>query len=286
MLKHRLHLTTRVFLLSAFLSCITGILCSCLSNHWITPDNVDCRIFDPEPAENQTLTWDGPCKGRYADGYGTLTVYQDSLLFIKCEGFFSKGRMQDFVKVTLYKNNHMVSQYEEEWYRGYPLNRIRNLTLIDTLDSAQNAREYLFLLKKYTLDHPDAWLDNFHKVLDQRIVFACDDILVKSKKGDPAAKVFKDELLLRVHNSDNSDFTYYTVYNHRIASLKDLLSDRFQPGGKQFYTDQAFDICDDKTIPSALPYTYAPVNPSAQSGLIFLKEKDFGNKHWYPVKRY
>ncbi len=273
-------------LFTVFVLCISLVLLSCSMKHWIKATNVECRVYDPEPADGQTMTWEGPCVDGYASGYGTLSVYENGKLFVKCKGHFSRGRIHDFIQFSVYKNDKFISTYEEEWYKGRPVKRIRNLTLEKLLEKTGNAREYLYILKKFVNDNPDAWLDNFHKVLSGRTMFACRDMTVKNKNGLSVGKIFKDELLLETHNDKETGLSYYTVYNHRVASLKSLISDRYYPGGKQFCTDQDFSGCEDNTVPEKLPDSYAPVNEHSKSGLTFLKTANFGKEYWYPVKRY
>ena len=40
---------------------------------WIA-DSKGCRVYNPNPLRGESITWDGPCAGGYAEGGGTLTL--------------------------------------------------------------------------------------------------------------------------------------------------------------------------------------------------------------------
>ena len=39
---------------------------------WITTTNKPCKVWNPNPEPNESVTWTGPCKDGYANGKGIL----------------------------------------------------------------------------------------------------------------------------------------------------------------------------------------------------------------------
>ncbi len=39
---------------------------------WITATNQPCKIWNPSPQPNESVTWSGPCEDGYASGEGVL----------------------------------------------------------------------------------------------------------------------------------------------------------------------------------------------------------------------
>ena len=44
---------------------------------WITATNQKCKIWNPEPQSNESVTWSGPCKDGLASGKGILHWTED-----------------------------------------------------------------------------------------------------------------------------------------------------------------------------------------------------------------
>jgi hypothetical protein len=49
-----------------------------LPYHWIYDQN-GCKHYNPEPTDNETLTWTGSCKNGYGDGYGKTVWYKNGI---------------------------------------------------------------------------------------------------------------------------------------------------------------------------------------------------------------
>jgi hypothetical protein len=243
--REKIKLFPIIVIISAFV-----VLLSCSSKNWIEINNGICKIYDPDPVPGQVITWDGKCKKKYAQGYGILSVYEDNKLTFRCEGNANHGYLSGFVIFSIYKEEKIQLQYEDTWYKGRLIKRERNVTLDKFLAEADDVRQYLFLLKKYKKQNPNAWIDAFHKALLEKTVFACKDMEVNthiiknnslSQPGAPngksmieTGKVYENELLLKIYSVKMAGYVYYTVYNHRVGSLKELSSDLYHPRGKQF----------------------------------------------------
>ncbi len=277
-----------LFFLIVILGSMLPVLSSCSGKHWIVVKEDGCTIYDPDPIEGQVLVWSGECKRGHAQGYGVLSVYEKNQRFLTCEGNARRGQLHGFIVFTVYKNDQVQFQYEDTWVKGRLVKRLRNVTMEKSLSSAETAREYLFLLKKYEKEYPDAWMDDFHQALLEKVVFACKALEVNRpvEKRVEAGKIYKDELLFKVYNHDISGFTYYTVYNHRIASLKELVNDIYIPGGDQFYTNDASVLCGKDNFPTELPDRYAPIILSENGEMVFFMDKDSTQRpFWYPKRK-
>lgn len=272
------------------------ILCllfsACGPGKYLVTRNTACEIFDPAPVPGQILDWQGACENGYANGYGTLSVFENNETAFQVTGSMRRGKFEGAVQFEIFNNGRADIVYEEVWHDGYPIQKNRNLSLETALAGADTARTYLHRLMQYHHRHPDAWLDDFNTVLTQKVFFACEDISAdampagKIEAGgqtgvEPAVppevkKIKKHELFIKIA-SDGSPFSgFYTVFNHRPSSLKQLVSDRYYPGGIQFHgTD--ITMCDRSIVPETLP-----PSPTAQAG----SSAGATHEYWYPVKRY
>ena len=65
-----------------------------LPYHWIYDQN-GCKHYNPNPKDNETLTWTGSCKNGYANGHGTLVWYENGEKASVNKGSKSKGKFYD-----------------------------------------------------------------------------------------------------------------------------------------------------------------------------------------------
>ena len=61
-----------------------------LAQEFIT-DSSGCKIYNPQPKENETVEWSGECVKGYADGSGKLEWFINKELIEVYEGDMSKG---------------------------------------------------------------------------------------------------------------------------------------------------------------------------------------------------
>jgi hypothetical protein len=59
--------------------------------HWIEDSN-GCKLWDPNPKPNETITWSGACREGYADGAGVLQWIVDGKPGSRHEGSFLGGK--------------------------------------------------------------------------------------------------------------------------------------------------------------------------------------------------
>jgi|SRR5262245_40603289 len=59
---------------------------------WITATNQPCKIWNPSPQPNESVTWSGECKDGYASGQGVLRWTVDGKLDAVYEGRYANGK--------------------------------------------------------------------------------------------------------------------------------------------------------------------------------------------------
>lgn len=274
---------------------------SCGPGRFVTTRNHQCQVYDPEPMADQLLDWSGGCADGYASGYGILSVYEREQITYRCTGNMSSGRFEGDVSFLILKDTKPYTEYLESWKNGRSVQRIQNSTLKQFLAPAKDAREYLHRLKLFRQDHPDVWIDDFNDVLLGKTFFACTDVVAVAPKDIPEnqvspkdaetkdrtnKKICRNELLIKIADDGNSDCGFYTLFNHRVASLKKLVSDRYKPGGSQFFIARSDWTCDEKTIPEELPLSGScPTGPENENNGISNQGRT-GEPFYYPAKRY
>jgi hypothetical protein len=59
---------------------------------WITATNQPCKIWNPEPQPNESVTWSGPCKDGFASGKGILRWTEDGKPDAEFDGEYANGK--------------------------------------------------------------------------------------------------------------------------------------------------------------------------------------------------
>jgi hypothetical protein len=84
---------------------------------WITTTNKPCRVWNPEPQANESVTWSGPCKDGYASGKGVLLWTENGKPDVEYQGEYQNGK----------RNGHGViiapdgTREEGDWFNDLPL---------------------------------------------------------------------------------------------------------------------------------------------------------------------
>jgi hypothetical protein len=63
---------------------------------WITATNQPCKIWNPEPQPNESVTWSGHCKDGFASGKGTLHWTEDGKADAEFDGEYANGKRNGF----------------------------------------------------------------------------------------------------------------------------------------------------------------------------------------------
>src|SRR5580692_5367098 len=59
---------------------------------WITATNTPCKIWNPEPQPNESVTWSGGCKDGLADGKGILRWTENGKPDVEFDGEYENGK--------------------------------------------------------------------------------------------------------------------------------------------------------------------------------------------------
>ena len=80
---------------------------------WIA-DSKGCKVYNPNPLRGESITWDGPCAGGYAEGEGTLTWFRGGRANSSYVGEMHGGKMDGKGRA----NYASGDRYEGEFYLG------------------------------------------------------------------------------------------------------------------------------------------------------------------------
>src|SRR5580765_134075 len=59
---------------------------------WITATNQPCKIWNPMPQPNESVTWSGECKDGYASGEGVLRWTENGKPDVEFRGRYANGK--------------------------------------------------------------------------------------------------------------------------------------------------------------------------------------------------
>ena len=59
---------------------------------WITASNQPCKIWNPQPAADESVTWSGDCKDGFASGKGILRWTENGKPDVVFEGEYANGK--------------------------------------------------------------------------------------------------------------------------------------------------------------------------------------------------
>jgi hypothetical protein len=89
---------------------------------WITATNTPCKIWNPEPQPNESVTWSGGCKDGLASGKGVLRWTENGKPDVEFDGEYESGK-RNGPGVMIMPNGQRV---EGEWVDDEPLAEDRN----------------------------------------------------------------------------------------------------------------------------------------------------------------
>lgn len=59
---------------------------------WIMATNKPCKIWNPSPQPNESVTWSGPCKDGFASGKGVLRWTENGKPDVEFDGEYANGK--------------------------------------------------------------------------------------------------------------------------------------------------------------------------------------------------
>lgn len=63
---------------------------------WITATNQQCKIWNPTPQPNESVTWSGACTNGFASGKGILRWTEDGKPDAEFDGEYANGKRNGF----------------------------------------------------------------------------------------------------------------------------------------------------------------------------------------------
>ena len=85
-----------------------------LAEQGFTLDQHGCKVANPSPKANETVSWNGGCVDGYADGKGLLQWYVDGVPSSRYEGTLHGGLLAGHGKLTMSNG----ASYEGDWLAG------------------------------------------------------------------------------------------------------------------------------------------------------------------------
>jgi hypothetical protein len=94
--------------------CLSLLAASSWSDESYISDNNGCKIANPSPKPNETVTWSGNCKAGFADGEGILQWSENGQPGGRYEGALLHGALSGQGKLTLPDG----TSYDGGWLDG------------------------------------------------------------------------------------------------------------------------------------------------------------------------
>ncbi len=60
--------------------------------YWITATNTPCKVWNPQPQPNESVTWSGACKDGLITGKGLLRWLDNGKVIVEFDGEFRGGK--------------------------------------------------------------------------------------------------------------------------------------------------------------------------------------------------
>ena len=81
---------------------------------WITATNQPCKIWNPEPQPNESVTWSGPCKDGFASGKGILRWTEDGKPDAEFYGEYANGKRNGPGVMVTPDGQHTVGNWVDD----------------------------------------------------------------------------------------------------------------------------------------------------------------------------
>jgi hypothetical protein len=81
---------------------------------WITATNQPCKIWNPAPQSNESVTWSGACKDGFASGKGVLHWTENGKPDAVFDGEYANGKRNGTGVLTLPDGQRMEGVWSED----------------------------------------------------------------------------------------------------------------------------------------------------------------------------
>lgn len=81
---------------------------------WITATNQPCKIWNPEPQANESVTWSGGCVDGLASGKGVLRWTENGMPDIEFDGEYAHGKRNGAGVLVTPDGHRMVGEWVDD----------------------------------------------------------------------------------------------------------------------------------------------------------------------------
>lgn len=220
-----------------------------LAGDWILSSDTQCKLWNPNPVVNESITWSGPCVDGIANGQGVVQWFLNGIPYDRYEGQVAAGRRHG-LGVATYQNGVRV---EGQFLDGLPNGLTKEILPRKVFDLLKSTPRYR------AFNNEGEWINDEFVLLiardrDQQAV--CGSKAMQKDKGDC------DSLVALIILSANQA----VVKKNQVEELK---------------TNTA--RCLNATVPNPYPqpdertefYGSCDENGVAQNGIVLWKYRDY-----------
>jgi hypothetical protein len=88
------------------------------TEHWIADQKTGCKIKNPRPMPDESVSWEGDCKDGKAHGQGTLHWYAKGKQFLTIEGVMEEGQCRRNCTITTEAGYKYVGELQDNRPNG------------------------------------------------------------------------------------------------------------------------------------------------------------------------
>ncbi len=81
---------------------------------WITTTNQPCKVWNPEPQPDESVTWSGECKDGFATGKGVLNWTENGKPDLVFEGEYRNGKRNGRGVITTPDGDHFEGVWVDD----------------------------------------------------------------------------------------------------------------------------------------------------------------------------
>lgn len=85
---------------------------------WIADARTGCRVWNPAPDPDESVTWEGPCVNGFAHGKGVLRWYSAGKLTETDSGDFRNGKLNGYAVVVFESGRRFEGQWRDQRPNG------------------------------------------------------------------------------------------------------------------------------------------------------------------------
>ena len=91
---------------------------------WITTTNKPCKVWNPEPQADESVTWSGPCQDGFASGRGILKWTENGKPDVVFDGEYADGKRNGHGILITPDGNHVEGEWRDDKLLTGPGNSI------------------------------------------------------------------------------------------------------------------------------------------------------------------